>query len=106
LLRAAPGDAQLHVQHALALAYLGRGAEAQALAERGLAMTSDGIYLPYLRLLHARMLVLVGAHGQAVVELERLLAQPMYVTKAWLRLDPEFAPLRDEQAFRRLVAGS
>jgi tetratricopeptide (TPR) repeat protein len=106
LLRAAPADAQLHVQHALGLAYLGRGAEALTLAERGLAMTNDGISQPYLRLIYARILVLAGAHDQAIAELERLLAQPMYVTKAWLRLDPAFAPLRDAPAFQRLVAGS
>ena len=37
--------------------------------------------------------------------LERVLARPYYVTREWLRVDPNFRGLRGEARFERLVSG-
>ena len=38
--------------------------------------------------------------------LEKLLARPYFVTRAWLRIDPSFAPLRGYPRFQKLVVGA
>jgi hypothetical protein len=40
-----------------------------------------------------------------VDQLEKLLAQPYFLTRAWLRIDPSFAPLKGYPRFDRLVSG-
>ena len=35
--------------------------------------------------------------------LERLLEIPYYLSPAWLRIDPEFTPLRGNPRFERLI---
>ncbi|MGE0812316.1 MAG: protein kinase [Vicinamibacterales bacterium] len=108
-LEGAPEDGQRHVFLGLALAYLGRRAEAVREGERALALlpperdASAGAYL-----LHqlARIYVRVGRHDQAIDILERLLAMPYYVSPGWLRIDPEFAPLAGNARFVRLLGGT
>ena len=47
---------------------------------------------------------MTGERARAIGELDTLLAKPYFVSRAWLRLDPEWAPLRDDPAFQRLLA--
>ena len=61
--RAAPEDGQRHALLGLALAYLGRKAEAMREGQRGLALmpiSRDGYFGPYVQLQLARIYLLVG----------------------------------------------
>ncbi len=53
----------------------------------------------------ARIYLLVGEPDTALDQLEPLLKMPYYLTPAWLRIDPTFAPLKGNPRFERLVAG-
>jgi TolB-like protein/Flp pilus assembly protein TadD len=106
-LRATPGDAQAHVLHGVALAYLGRNAEAVREGERGLALspiTKDAYNGAYFQHQLARIYLLVGEPEKALDRLEPLLTIPYYLTPSWLKIDPTFAPLRGNPRYERLVA--
>jgi serine/threonine-protein kinase len=107
--RAAPADAQLHVLHGLALAYLGRRAEAVREGKRGVALvpaTKNAYAGAYFQHQLARIYLLVGEPEKALDWLEPLLKLPYYLSPGWLRIDPTFDPLRDNPRFQRLVSGS
>jgi serine/threonine-protein kinase len=107
-LRAAPNDAQRISFRGLALAYLGRKAEAIADGERGSALlppTRDANAGAYEMHLLARIYLLVGEREKALDLLEQLLARPYYLSPGWLRIDPTIAPLRGNPRFEKLVAG-
>ena len=107
---AAPGytdDGQRHVIRGLALAYLGRKAEAIAEGERGVALvpvSRDALLGSYIQLQLVRIYLLVGEPEQALDQLDSLLKIP-YSSPGWLKIDPNFAPLRGNARFERLVAG-
>jgi tetratricopeptide (TPR) repeat protein len=106
-LRANPDDAQRHVFHGLALAYLGRKAEAVREAERALALAplaNDAVNNPYYQHQAARVYLLVGDTAKALDLIEPLLRIPYYLSPAWLKIDPNFAPLHGNPRFERLVA--
>ena len=108
-LRDAPDDAQLHVLLGLSLAYLGRKADAVSEGERALALlpiTTDAYFGPYLQHQLARIYILVGEPEKALDRLEPLLEMPYYLSPGWLRVDPNFDPLRTNPRFQRLAAGS
>lgn len=106
-LRASPDDPQRHAFRGLALAYLGRKAEAIAEGERAakLGPISRNAFLgTYLQHQLVRIYLLVGEPEKALDRLEPLLKMPYYLSPGWLRLDPTFAPLKDNPRFQRLVA--
>jgi serine/threonine protein kinase/tetratricopeptide (TPR) repeat protein len=107
--RGGAGGGRLHVLRGLALAYLGRKAEAIAEGERGLALepvSRDANAGPYNQHQVARIYLLVGEPEKALDQLEPLLKIPYYLSPGWLRIDPTFAPLKGNPRFERLIAGS
>jgi serine/threonine-protein kinase len=107
-LRATPDDGQRHVFRGLALAYLGRKAEAIQEGERAVALwpiSRDAYNGAYLQHQLVRIYLLVGEPEKALDQLEPLLKMPYYLSPGWLRIDPTFAPLKGNPRFERLVAG-
>jgi tetratricopeptide (TPR) repeat protein len=107
-LRAAPDDAQLHVVLGLALAYLGRKEEAIREGERGVALdpiSKDAKDASYFKHQLARIYMLVGEPEKALDQLEPLLKIPYWLSPGWLKIDPNFDPLRKNPRFQKLIAG-
>jgi serine/threonine-protein kinase len=105
----APDDDQLHVLLGLTLAYLGRKEEAVREGERAvdlLPIARDAYSGAYNQHQLARIYMLVGEHEKALDQLEPLLEIPYYLSPGWLRIDPNFDPLRGNPRFQRLAAGS
>jgi TolB-like protein/Flp pilus assembly protein TadD len=108
-LKATPDDPQLHALLGLTLALMGRTDEAVEHGKRGtaLAPVPENVDVgPYVEELLARIYVMAGQPEKAVERLEVMLEQPHAVSRAWLRIDPHFAPIRNHPAFVRLVRGS
>jgi TolB-like protein/Flp pilus assembly protein TadD len=108
-LRAAPNDAQRHVLLGLALAYVGRKEEAIREGERGVALapvSKDARDGPYYQHQLVRIYVLAGEPEKALDQLEPLLKIPYYLSPGWLKIDPNFDPLRKNPRFQKLVAGA
>jgi TolB-like protein len=107
-LQASPQDPQRRVLLGLALAYMGRKADAVREGERGAAMlplSKDAYTGPYLQHQLARIYVRAGQPEKALDILEQLLKIPYYLSPGLLRIDPEWKPLHDNVRFQRLVQG-
>ena len=107
--RAAPDDAQRHVFLGLALAYLGRKADAIREGKRAVELqpiSRDASTGPYIQNQLVRIYLLVGEPEKALDQLEPLLRMPYYLSPGWLRIDPTFDPLRNNPRFKKLVAGT
>ena len=107
-LRSVPEEPQRRAFLGLALAYMGRKAEAIATGERATSMrpiSADGVLGPYIQHQLARIYILVGEPEKALDQLEPLLKIPYYLSPGWLRIDPTFASLRGKPRFEKLVAG-
>ena len=103
-----PKTRQLHAFLGLALAYLGQKAAAIREGQRGVALlpiSRDAFNGPYLQHQLARIYMLVGEPEKALDQLEPLLKIPYYLSPGWLKIDPNFAPLRGNPRFERLVRG-
>jgi serine/threonine-protein kinase len=97
-----PNDPQRRVLLGLALAQAGRNAEAIREAERGLAllpMSKDAYTGAYLQHQVVRVYILTGEHEKALDRLEELLRDPYYLSPGWLRIDPNFDPIRKHPRF-------
>jgi serine/threonine protein kinase/TolB-like protein/Tfp pilus assembly protein PilF len=108
-LKATPDDAQRRVFLGLSLAFLGRGADAIKEGERAVALAPsarDGYLGPYIQHQLARIYILSGEPDKALDQLEALLKMPYYLSPGWLRIDPNFEPLRKNPRFQKLVAGT
>jgi tetratricopeptide (TPR) repeat protein len=107
--KAAPQNAQRRVLLGLALAYLGRKEEAIREGNRSMELTPvtrDAALGPYDQHQLVRIYILVGENEKALDELEQLLRIPYDLSPAWLRIDPNFDPLRKNPRFQKLVAGN
>jgi len=105
-LKATPDDGQRRAFLGLALAYLGRNAEAVKEGERAVALaptSRDGYLGPYIQHQLARIYTVVGQPDKAVDQLEALLKTPYFLSPAWLRIDPNFEALRTNPRFQKLV---
>ena len=106
--RAAPQEPGGHVGLGLALAYLGRKEEAIQEGERGVALSpisKDAVSGPYYQHQLVRIYIVVGDPEKALDRLEPLLKIPYLLSPGWLKIDPNFAPLRGNPRFQKLVAG-
>jgi len=109
LLKDSPNDDQRHVFLGLSHAILGNKAEAIRYGERAIEitpMTRDAYTGVYLKYLLARIYMMVGEGDRAIDQLESILRVPFYVSPGWLRVDPEWDPLRSNPRFQRLTSGS
>jgi tetratricopeptide (TPR) repeat protein len=108
-LREAPDDAQRQMVRALLLATLGRRAEAASTGEAAMTHAREkwtATNGPYLQHQLARVYMLLGQKDKALDQLEPLLKMPYYLSPAWLKIDPTFAPLRGEARFERLASSA
>jgi serine/threonine-protein kinase len=108
LLKATPDDGQRHALLGLAAAYLGRKAEAIQEGERAVALwpvsrdLNSGAYVQHQLV---RIYMLVGEPEKAIDQLEPLLKLPYALSPGWLRIDPNFGPLKGNRRFEQLVGG-
>jgi serine/threonine-protein kinase len=109
-LRAVPTDAARHVWRGLALAYAGRGREALAQVERGMALEAptavgrESASYGYFAYVAARVALLAGDRERALGWLAAARQAHYYASPAWIRAEPTWAPLRSDPRFAALVA--
>nr|MBA2627097.1 hypothetical protein [Gemmatimonadales bacterium] len=107
-LRDAPNDAQLHVLRGLMLAYLGRKPEAIAEGQRATAIlprTASAISGAYVEHQLARIYIITGEQDKAIDTIDGLMKWGTLLSPGYLRLDPGFAPLRNNPKFQALAKG-
>jgi len=107
-LKISPDDSQLHALYGVALAYLGRRDQAVAEGKRSLELLpldKDAFSAPYNQHQVVRIYILTGQQEKAIDLLEPLLQRPYYLSPGWLKVDPNFDPLRQNPRFQKLSAG-
>jgi len=107
--RSAPEDGQRRVLIGLSLAYMGKKEEAIREGLRGvelLPIAKDAVNGPYMQHQLVRIYILAGEPEKALDQLEPLLRIPYVLSPGWLKIDPNFDPLRSNPRFQKLVAGA
>jgi serine/threonine-protein kinase len=97
------------IQRGLAQAYAGRKDIAIREGLRGVSLgplSVDAQVAPYLVHQLARIYILTGEPDKAIDQIEALLRMQYWVSPAWLRIDPNFDPLRNNPRFKKLVEGA
>jgi hypothetical protein len=69
-------------------------------------VSADAQTGPYFMHQLARIYILTGEPDKAIDQLEALLRIPYQVSPAWLRIDPNFDPLRSNPRFKNLAEGA
>jgi TolB-like protein/tRNA A-37 threonylcarbamoyl transferase component Bud32 len=107
-LKEIPDDNYLLALRGLAHAHAGNKAEAIRDGERSLQLlplSKDAVSAAYNLELLAKTYTIVGEPDKAVDALRQLLDHPYHLTRAWIRIDPDYAPLKNHPGFQRLIAG-
>jgi hypothetical protein len=98
-----------HALLGIALAYLGQKEEAIREGARAVALQpveKDAFFGPYNQHQLARIYMLVGEPEKALDQLEPLLKTPYVLSSGWLKIDPNFDPLRKNPRFQKLIASA
>jgi TolB-like protein/Tfp pilus assembly protein PilF len=106
-LKQKPDDADLRVQHAKLLAWLGEKDAAIAEAQRAIDLrpeSKDAFEGPQITEQVAQVYTILGDNARAIGLLDDLLGRPSEVTSQSLKLDPAWDPLRNDPAFQALFA--
>lgn len=103
-LRAGPDDGIRRLILGLALAYLGD--RQSAIREGETARTSPALIKSYKTQVLARIYLALGDSSRALDALEHMVTTPYSISPAWLRIDPEFAPLHGNVRFEKLIANA
>jgi TolB-like protein/Flp pilus assembly protein TadD/tRNA A-37 threonylcarbamoyl transferase component Bud32 len=102
-----PDDARFH--SALGIAYAGLGRKQDAIKEGKLGVELLPISKEAWRGTYrvrdlARIYTMVGEQSAAIDLLRDLLSRPSDLSVPWLRIDPTWAPLRNNPRFQKLIA--
>jgi TolB-like protein/Tfp pilus assembly protein PilF len=106
-LKQKPDDAELRVQLAKLLAWLGEKDAAVAEAQRAIDLqpeSKDAFEGPQIAEQVAQVYTILGDNARAIELLDELLSRPSEVTSQSLKLDPAWDPLRNDPAFQALFA--
>jgi TolB-like protein/Tfp pilus assembly protein PilF len=102
-----PDNADLRVQFAKLLAWLGEKDAAIAEAQRAIDLrpeSKDAFEGPEIAEQVAQVYTILGDNARAIDLLDELLSRPSEVTSQSLKLDPAWDPLRNDPAFQALFA--
>ena len=102
-----PDDADLHVQLAKMLAWLGERDAAIAEAQRAMDLrpeSKDAFEGPPITEQAAQVYAIIGDNARAIALLDGLLSRPSEVTLETLKVNPAWDPLRNDPAFQALFA--
>ena len=102
-----PDDADLHVQLAKLLAWLGEKDAAIAEAQRAMDLrpeSKDAFEGPQITEQVAQVYAILGDNARAIELLDGLLSRPSEVTLQTLKVNPAWDPLRNDPGFQALFA--